>query len=84
VRDHGDGVPEEDRERIFESFYRGEAARGRRSRGIGLGLAICRGLVEAQNGTIWVEGAVGGGAVFVVSLPLAPAEAQVASTASVS
>ena len=84
VRDHGDGVPEEDRERIFESFYRGEAARGRRSRGIGLGLAICRGLVEAQNGTIWVEGAAGGGAVFVVSLPLAPAEAQVPSTASVS
>lgn len=73
VRDHGDGVPEEDRERIFESFYRGASARDRRSRGIGLGLAICRGLVEAQNGTIWVEGAAGGGAVFVVSLPLAPA-----------
>ena len=74
VRDHGDGVPEEDRERVFESFYRGEAARARRSRGIGLGLAICRGLVEAQNGRIWVEGASGGGAVFLVSLPLAPAQ----------
>ena len=75
VRDHGDGVPEDDRERIFESFYRGETARVRRSRGIGLGLAICRGFVEAQNGTIWVEGAPGGGACFCVSLPLATAEA---------
>jgi len=55
VRDHGDGVPDEDRERIFESFYRGESARDRRSRGIGLGLAICRSLVEAHNGTISVE-----------------------------
>jgi len=74
VRDHGDGVPDEDRERIFESFYRGAAARARRARGIGLGLAICRSLVEAQNGTIWVEGASGGGAVFFVSLPLTHAE----------
>jgi signal transduction histidine kinase len=80
VRDHGDGVPEEDRERIFESFYRGTSARDRRSRGIGLGLAICRGLVEAQHGTIWVESALGGGAVFIVSLPLAPNDASTAAS----
>lgn len=70
VRDHGDGVPVEDHERVFESFYRGKASEARRSRGIGLGLAICRALVEAQGGTIWVEDAWGGGAVFYVSLPL--------------
>lgn len=49
VIDHGSGVPEHERERIFKSFY------GLRSRGSGLGLAICKGIIEAHRGRIWVE-----------------------------
>jgi signal transduction histidine kinase len=73
VRDHGRGVPDDERERVFEPFYRGEQAGPRAERGVGLGLAICRGLVEAHGGTIWVEKASGGGAAFVFSLELAEA-----------
>lgn len=50
VIDHGVGIPEYERERIFKSFY------GLRSHGSGLGLAICKGIVEAHQGRIWVEG----------------------------
>lgn len=49
VIDHGSGVPEHERERIFKSFY------GLRSHGNGLGLAICKGIIEAHQGRIWVE-----------------------------
>jgi two-component system, OmpR family, sensor histidine kinase KdpD len=69
VVDHGPGIPEGERERIFSHFYRLEspARRG----GTGLGLAICRGLLEAMGGRIWVETAPGGGAAFVLRLPAA-------------
>jgi len=69
VRDRGPGVPLELRERIFDKFVRAAAAE-RRAEGAGLGLAICRGLVEAHGGRIWVEARPGGGATFVVTLPL--------------
>src|SRR3972149_811330 len=57
----GDGISEDEREAIFEPFYRGESSRRRRVRGTGLGLAICRAIVEAQGGRLWVEGAPGRG-----------------------
>ncbi len=63
VIDHGVGVPEEERERIFRSFY------GFSSRGNGLGLAICKGIIEAHQGRIWVETAPDGGACFTFTLP---------------
>lgn len=66
VRDEGVGVKPEERERIFDRFYRGA---GVRSPGIGLGLSICRGIVEAHGGTIAVEGRPGCGSTFVVILP---------------
>jgi signal transduction histidine kinase len=71
VRDSGAGIPPEDLGRIFERFYRGDAARARvpTSTGAGLGLAIARGIVEAHGGTIWAENAEGGGARFVFTLP---------------
>jgi signal transduction histidine kinase/HAMP domain-containing protein len=69
VTDHGTGIAEAELERIFEPFYRGEAARARGVRGAGLGLAIARGIVEAQEGRIWVESAVGQGSTFLVALP---------------
>jgi len=67
VSDHGPGIPEAERERIFSQFYRMERA-GPSGSGTGLGLSICRGLVEAMGGSLWVEAAPGGGAAFVIRL----------------
>ncbi len=69
VVDHGPGIPEKERERIFSHFYRLDNPQ--RRGGTGLGLAICRGLLEAMGGRIWVETAPGGGAAFVIRLPRA-------------
>ncbi|HEV3232220.1 MAG TPA: ATP-binding protein [Candidatus Dormibacteraeota bacterium] len=70
VRDHGPGIPEELRERVFERFVRGEES----GAGTGLGLAIVRGLAEAQAGRAWIEPA-SPGATVAFSLPLADAAA---------
>lgn len=67
VRDYGAGIPAADLERIFDKFYRGE---GVPKGGTGLGLSITRGLIEAHGGHISVSNAVGGGAEFVIQLPL--------------
>ena len=53
VADDGEGIPAGDGERVFEAFYRGDAARG--EDGAGLGLAISRAIVEAHGGRIWLE-----------------------------
>jgi two-component system sensor histidine kinase KdpD len=75
VSDRGPGVAPEDRERIFEPFYRGADASG--SGGSGLGLAIARAVVLAHGGRIRVDGSPGGGAAVVVELPAdAPAVLQ--------
>jgi len=66
VRDRGPGVPAEERERIFERLYQG----GRRKGAAGLGLAIARQLVEMHKGKLFVEEGPGGGACFVIELPL--------------
>ncbi|HET7416363.1 MAG TPA: ATP-binding protein [Solirubrobacterales bacterium] len=68
VVDRGPGIPEPQRERIFEPFYRREG-----SGGSGLGLSIARGFVEANGGEISVEGMPGQGSTFVVSFPLGEA-----------
>jgi two-component system sensor histidine kinase KdpD len=80
VIDHGPGVPEPERERVFETFQRLRAADGVRGRGTGLGLAIARGFVEAHGGSIRVETTIGGGATFVVTLAFADASAGIAAT----
>jgi two-component system sensor histidine kinase KdpD len=67
VEDHGPGVAEADRERVFLPFERGPTPVG----GSGLGLAIARGLVQAHGGRLWVEEASSGGARFSFTLPLA-------------
>jgi signal transduction histidine kinase len=69
VRDHGPGVPLEDRARIFDKFFRGRNANG--TAGSGLGLAIARSLVTLHGGTLEYEENPGGGSAFVTSLPLA-------------
>ncbi|WP_167530611.1 sensor histidine kinase [Microbispora hainanensis] len=71
VADDGDGIGEEDRERIFDRFTRLDAARSRDRGGTGLGLAIVRNIVHGQEGEVHVERSSAGGAAFVVRLPLA-------------
>jgi len=68
VADRGPGLAPGEAERIFEKFYRGHAAP---PRGVGLGLAICRGVVEAHAGRIWAENRSGGGVDFRFTLPIA-------------
>jgi len=70
VEDHGPGVPEESRERVFERFTRLDE-RGRTTPGVGLGLYIVRVIVEAHGGGAYVEDSPRGGARFVISLPIA-------------
>ncbi len=71
VSDNGPGVPEEDRERVFEKFYQQSRSGDARDKpaGTGLGLSICRGVVMRYGGRIRVEPRPGGGSVFVVDLP---------------
>lgn len=73
VTDSGPGIPKLELERIFESFYRVKS-RGAGDEpaapGSGLGLAVCRGFVEAHGGSIWAENRTGGGAVMQFTLPL--------------
>ena len=72
VEDDGPGMPAEQAQRVFERFYRADAARNRASGGTGLGLAIVAGLVNAHGGTVSVRTSPGQGADFQVRLPLSP------------
>ena len=63
VQDSGQGIADDDREQVFERFYRGEKSRSREFGGSGLGLSIARGIVQAHGGRIWVEGGPGGATV---------------------
>ena len=69
VSDDGPGIPEEESQRIFESYYQVNAGLARISGGAGLGLAICQGLIRAHGGEIWVESQKRG-ACIVFSIPL--------------
>ena len=72
VEDDGPGMSAQQAQRVFERFYRADAARNRASGGTGLGLAIVAGLVSAHGGTVSVRTAPGRGADFQVKLPLSP------------
>jgi len=72
VEDDGPGMSASQAQRVFERFYRADAARNRASGGTGLGLAIVAGLVAAHGGTVSVRTAPGQGAGFQVKLPLSP------------
>ncbi|HSY33731.1 MAG TPA: ATP-binding protein [Verrucomicrobiae bacterium] len=70
VSDTGIGIPRADQSRIFERFYRVDAARSREAGGTGLGLAIAKHLIEAHGGRIWVESEIGKGSHFHFSVPI--------------
>jgi two-component system OmpR family sensor kinase len=71
VRDHGPGVPSEQRSRVFERFYRADSSRNRASGGSGLGLAIVAAIAGAHRGRVSVHETTGGGLTVRVDLPLA-------------
>ncbi len=72
VSDTGIGIAEEDQERIFGRFFRVDKARSREQGGSGLGLSICKWIVDAHQGEIEVESELGKGSSFIVRLPLSP------------
>ncbi len=71
VQDQGVGIPEDELPMIFERFFRARTARSGSQRGLGLGLAICKEIVERHHGRIWVESEEGKGSRFSFELPLA-------------
>ncbi|PZF09456.1 sensor histidine kinase [Curtobacterium sp. MCPF17_011] len=74
VIDHGEGIPPQLREKIFQRFWRADTSRARDTGGSGLGLAIVSGIVHAHHGSVEVFDTPGGGATFRVWLPLLPRE----------
>ena len=71
VADTGDGIPEQDRDRVFERFYRVDKARSRAAGGTGLGLSLVRHATERHGGTVSLHSEVGVGSTFRVELPVA-------------
>ena len=75
VTDHGEGIPPDDLDRIFDKFYR--VHRPDNVAGTGLGLSICKGIVEAHGGRIWAQNRAGGGLTIAFTLPLHPPSSAV-------
>ncbi len=72
IIDHGEGIPEQLRAKIFDRFWRADTSRNRETGGSGLGLAIVQSIVTAHGGTVSAHETPGGGATFRVELPIAP------------
>lgn len=72
VKDYGRGISSDNQVRVFEPFYQVESSTRRKHGGTGLGLTICRGIVESQKGKIWVESQSGKGCKFNFTVPLTP------------
>jgi two-component system sensor histidine kinase KdpD len=72
VSDQGPGIPISEKKKVFQAFRRGKDIETRSPQGAGLGLAICKGLVEAQGGRIWIKKKSTPGATICFTIPLAP------------
>jgi two-component system phosphate regulon sensor histidine kinase PhoR len=83
VHDRGPGIPSDERERIFERFYRGRHVRGRPVRGSGIGLSLVKHIAEAHGGGVSVDSAPGQGSTFTVWIPAAPPDAEAPDEAGV-
>ena len=70
VQDNGHGIPAESQELIFEAFYQGRDQNLKKSEGSGLGLTICKKIIERHRGKIWVESSKNKGSIFTFSIPL--------------
>ena len=77
VQDFGEGMSEEDKERVFSRFYRVDKARSRDKGGNGLGLSIAQQLVKSYKGSIKVESALGHGSIFYVTFPILTDQRQI-------
>ena len=75
IQDSGIGINSEQAKMVFEPFYRADNSITREFQGIGLGLAVCRKIVDIYKGSIWCEPGVDSGTVFYVSLPVNPSKA---------
>jgi signal transduction histidine kinase len=69
IKDTGNGIPTEDISHLFQKFYRVDSSATRTIGGTGLGLFICRKIVELYDGRIWVESEIGKGSTFFINLP---------------
>jgi signal transduction histidine kinase len=69
VRDNGVGIPKDKQDNLFKKFYQIDTSLGRRSGGSGLGLVICKGIVESHNGKMWVESEPGIETTFYFLIP---------------
>jgi two-component system OmpR family sensor kinase len=74
IIDHGEGIPPQVRDKIFQRFWRADSSRTRDTGGSGLGLAIVAAIIAAHQGTIGISETAGGGATFRVALPLLPSD----------
>ncbi|MDG2064702.1 MAG: HAMP domain-containing sensor histidine kinase, partial [SAR324 cluster bacterium] len=69
IQDYGQGIPDEEMDLIFEPFYRVDKSRNKNTGGYGLGLSLCKTIVEAHGGTIFVKSNMGQGTIFLIILP---------------
>ena len=74
VQDFGRGIPKDKQDKIFEIFYQTDLERDRKFGGVGLGLAISRGIILSHGGNIWVESEPGKGSNFRLTLPITPVQ----------
>ena len=70
VKDNGIGIPKDKQQNIFKKFYQVDTSHTRKHGGTGLGLVICRGIVNALGGEIWYESEPGKGTTFYFSIPI--------------
>ena len=70
MADQGIGIPSQEQEHLFQRFYRVDSSLRRKTQGAGLGLFLCKAIIEAHNGRIWVRSEPGKGSTFFFTLPL--------------